>query len=412
LVYSFIVHIYSKGGSELAAFPMVKASLPAAILAINMQKIPVHLLKPGMEIAREVLNHRGSVLIKKGVKIKRQYIERLIKLKIPAVYIVNNLIPDVEIEDIIAEETRLEAQYHVRNILENVEKQPAKKSSNLLFMQKQLTKTLEDIIEQLMKNKNLMVNLADIRTADNCTFSHCVNVAVLSITTGLSMGYRYTDLKKLGYGALLHDLGKIKIPTNILNKPGRLNNEEFEEIKKHPQTGYEIARERDLLDTSSALVIQQHHERINGKGYPNGLKEEEIHKYSKITALVDVYDSLVADRPYRAALQPCEALEIIETNENEFDHDVLIAFVKHIAVYPIGTIVGLSNGLIGVVVYNTVGFPTRPKVRVFCDKEYCQTNIYEIDLMDVLNIVVEKVFTENEIPKHFFKKPLLGTLCC
>ncbi|MGI5876005.1 MAG: HD-GYP domain-containing protein, partial [Dethiobacteria bacterium] len=186
------------------------------------------------------------MLIKKGVKIKRQYIERLIKLKIPAVYIVNNLIPDVEIEDIIAEETRLEAQYHVRNILENVEKQPAKKSSNLLFMQKQLTKTLEDIIEQLMKNKNLMVNLADIRTADNCTFSHCVNVAVLSITTGLSMGYRYTDLKKLGYGALLHDLGKIKIPTNILNKPGRLNNEEFEEIKKHPQTGYEIARERDL----------------------------------------------------------------------------------------------------------------------------------------------------------------------
>ena len=80
--------------------------------------------------------------------------------------------------------------------------------------------------------------------------------------------------------------------------------------------------------------------------------------------------------------------------------------------YPIGTIVGLSNGLIGVVVYNTVGFPTRPKVRVFCDKEYCQTNIYEIDLMDVLNIVVEKVFTENEIPEHFFKKPLLGTLCC
>lgn len=143
MVYSFIVHIYSKGGSELAAFPMVKASLPAAILAINMQKIPVHLLKPGMEIAREVLNHRGSMLIKKGVKIKRQYIERLIKLKIPAVYIVNNLIPDVEIEDIIAEETRLEAQYHVRNILENVEKQPAKKSSNLLFMQKQLTKTLE-----------------------------------------------------------------------------------------------------------------------------------------------------------------------------------------------------------------------------------------------------------------------------
>ena len=131
------------------------------------------------------------------------------------------------------------------------------------------------------------------------------------------------------------------------------------------------------MDTSSALVIQQHHERINGKGYPNGLKEEEIHKYSKITALVDVYDSLVADRPYRAALQPCEALEIIETNENEFDHDVLIAFVKHIAVYPIGTIVGLRMAY-RVVVYNTVGFPTRPKVSAFW-YEYCQTNIYEID---------------------------------
>lgn len=368
-----------------------------------MRKIPIHLLKPGMELAKEILNNKGFKLLNKGIILEENYIRSLKKLGIPSVYIVDHLIPDVEIEDVIADETRQEAQSLVRNILIKAEKQSVKTSPSLLFMKKQVTKVLDDIIEQLMNNFNLIINLTDIRTADNYTFSHCVNVAVLSITTGLALGYSRADLKRIGLGALLHDLGKIEVPISILNKPGKLTDEEFKEIKKHPQAGYDIAKKRELTDASSALIILQHHERINGKGYPNGLKGNEIHKYSKIAAVADVYDALVADRPYRAAFQPHIALEIIEASGDEFELFILKEFMKHIAAYPIGTVVGLSNGLIGVVVHNTVGFPTRPKVRVFCDKEYYPIDLYEIDLMEILNIVVEKAFSENEIPEHLMK---------
>jgi putative nucleotidyltransferase with HDIG domain len=362
--------------------------------------MPVYSLKPGMILAKEVLCNNGFRLLNTGMELKEKYIRNLIKLGIPAVYIDDNLIPDIIIEDVIADETRLEAQNLVRNILENAGKKSEINSSNLLFLTKQATRALDDIIVQLMNNPNLIVNLADIRTADNYTFSHCVNVAVLSIATGISMGYSYADLKRIGLGTLLHDLGKTKIPIYILNKPGKLTDDEYENIKKHPQLGYEIAKKKEFMYISSALIIQQHHERNNGKGYPNGLDGNEIHRYAKVAAVADVYDALVADRPYRAALQPHKALEIIESNENEFDLPVLQNFVKHVAAYPIGTVVSLSNGLIGVVVHNTAGFPTRPKLRILCDKEYCLTDVCEIDLVKTNNIVVKKVFTENEIPEQ------------
>jgi len=362
-----------------------------------MRKIPITLLKPGMKVGRPVYDSMGFLLLNSGVILKQEYIKKLHQLSISSIYIQDERIPDVEIEDIILDETRQEAAGLVKNILDDFGKEPKKAFNSLLIAKKKLSNILDDIISQLLHNPNLIINLSDIRLADNYTFSHSVNVAVLAVTTAISLGLPRSDLQKLGIGAFLHDLGKIKISLKILNKKDRLLPEEFAEIKKHPRYGYDLVKSQNLIDSSSSAVIFQHHERENGRGYPQKLKGEQINYFAKICAVVDVYDALVADRPYRPALPPHKALEIIENGGEEFDLAVLQNFYQHIAAYPIGTIVGLSNDLIGIVTKNTVGFPTRPRVRIFWTNEFEKVQPYEIDLKEKIDIVVNKVFEENDL---------------
>ena len=353
-------------------------------------------------VARPVFDSMGFCL-NRGVILKYEYIQKLQNLPISSLYIKDKHIDDVEVEDVILDETRQEASRLVKNILDNIDKQPKKSLRSLLFTKKKLYNILDDIISQLLSNTNLIINLSDIRLADSYTFAHSVNVAVLALTTAISLGLTRSELRKLGIGAFLHDLGKIKIPLSILNKKEPLLTEEFAEIMKHPSNGYQLVQSHHLIDSASALVLLQHHERINGSGYPNNLKNEEIHYFAKICAIVDVYDALVADRPYRPALPPHKALEIIESGGEEFDLAILQTFYRHIAAYPIGTIVGLSNNLIGIVTHNTVGFPTRPRVRVFWTKELDKITPYEIDLTKTINVVVDRVFEENELSNPLLK---------
>ncbi len=368
-----------------------------------MRKIPVKLLQPGMEVGRPVYDSMGFLLLNRGVILKYEYIQKLYNLSVSSLYIQDRRISDVEVEDIILDETRQEASRLVKNILDDLDKQPKKSIRSLLFTKKKLYNVLDDIISQLLSNPNLIINLSDIRLSDNYTFAHSVNVAVLALTTAISLGLPRSELHKLGIGAFLHDLGKIKIPISILNKKEPLLTEEFAEIMKHPSNGYKLVKSHNLIDSASAIVLLQHHERINGSGYPNNLKNEEINYFAKICAIVDVYDALVSDRPYRPALLPHKALEIIESGGEEFDLAILQTFYRHIAAYPIGTLVGLSNNLIGIVTHNTVGFPTRPRVRVFWTKELEKITPYEIDLTKTINVVVNRVFEENELSNPLLK---------
>lgn len=365
-----------------------------------MRKVPVWALEPGMKIARPIYDSRGTLLLNSGIEIKNEYIEHLQKLGIPAVYIVDNIIPDVEIEDVILDETRQKAKKMIGDFTLEVKRQPKESISKLIYTHQGIKNVLQEIIDQLLTNPNLIINLADIRTADSYTFAHSVNVAVMALLTGVSLQIPRSRLRNIGMGALLHDLGKVKIPTSILNKKGKLTPEEYEEIKKHPRLGYEMFKaQRGYVNTASALIIYQHHERMNGKGYPEKLKGEQIHTFARICAVVDVYDALVADRPYRPAFQPHTALHILESAGGEFDPDILRTFFQHIAAYPIGTFVGLSNGLIGIVIYNKAGFPLRPKVRILGYKEgFEPLKPYELNLVEKINIVVEEVYSADELP--------------
>lgn len=361
-----------------------------------MRKIPIELLKRGMRLSYPIHNDDGKILLHSGVSFTESYINRLKLRDVPFVYIEDNIIPDIEIKDIIKDETRKKAIDTARNVIVETSQENLRSVSQNYALKQEINIVMDDMIKELIDNSNLIINLVDIRTVDGYTFSHSVNVAVLSLMTGISMGLPKLELQKLGLGAFLHDIGKTKIPINILNKKGPLSQAEFKEVEKHPYDGYKIVSSQNCFPVVSTLIIKQHHERANGIGYPEKLKEKEIHPYARIVAIADVFDALISDRPYRKGYLPHKALQILESSSDEFDLEALQCFYKHIAAYPVGTLVGLSNGYIGIVIKNNEGAPYYPSVRILCTKGLEFAVPYEIDLTEILDVVIDEVYEKEE----------------
>ncbi len=370
-----------------------------------MRLVPVWALRPGMTVAKKVSSGEGAALLNAGVKLEMEYIQQLKKLNIRGVYVHDNLIPDIEVEDVILDETREKAVSLVKDTLTGIKGQSDKKYTQFISVKKELSNLLDDIVGQLLSNKNLTVNLSDIRYTDNYTFSHSVNVAVLAIMTGISLGMGKSALKNMGLGAFLHDLGKVVVPLKILNKPDRLGEDERLEIERHPAYGFDLIKSRQLFNGPTLSIVYKHHERIDGSGYPQGLYGDKIELYPKVCAVADVYDALVSDRPYRPGFMPHKAMEIMDQECSGYDLDIMQTFYHHIPAYPVGTIVGLTNGFVGVVVHNTHGYPYRPKVRVISDREdYMPLDSFEVDLLEKLDVAVDRVYLDDELPQQLLNR--------
>ncbi len=367
-----------------------------------MRKIPTRMLRPGMKTGRRLYDNQGFLLLNRGVKLTNNYIRQFKKIGIESLYIENELAPDLVIENVILEETRHLAYKTVQKALNILKEDPEQKQSGLVMIKKELASVLDTIIGELLGARDLTVNLSDIRTADAYTFSHSVNVAVLSIIAGLSLGLARTELREMGFGAFLHDIGKTSIPPGILNKAGKLEKAEMDIIKKHPDKGYNLAMGKKLYGSKTLAVIHQHHERVNGSGYPQGLHGDFIEPLAKICAIADVYDALTADRPYRRAFPPHKALEIIQAESEGFHLPTMQAFFQHLPAYPVGTVVGLNDGHVGIVVRNTVGYSARPKVRIISTKEnFERIQPFEVDLAQFLTLVIDHVYQEEELTELY-----------
>jgi len=241
---------------------------------------------------------------------------------------------------------------------------------------------VENILAVVEKYLKLYVDLNVLRSHDNYTYVHSVNVAILAALIGKQLGYGARELRQLVLGALLHDLGKIKIPGDILNKTTQLAETEFALIKLHPILGYEMLKEV-IIPWEVSVCLLQHHERGHGVGYPQGLRQEAIHLNAQITAVADVFDAVTADRPYRSGLPPYHAIELIINGQNtDFSPTVVNAFTAAIIIYPRNSTVTLNTGEIGVVVSAHPQFPTRPKVRVLFDN--AGRPVKELQIIDLL----------------------------
>jgi len=343
-----------------------------------MRFVPTSCVREGMILGKDLYNNIGDLMLAKGIVLTAEYIKAIKNLKYNGIYIDDDISKDIPVINIISEKVRVDAIGAIKNIFTHVEK------GNSIDI-KHIEATMEQvkrIVDQLFNNKELMVNMVDIKVFDDYTYYHSVNVAVLSIILGIALGMKEEDLCNLGYAAIFHDIGKVFIDKDILNKPGSLTEEEYELIKSHSTFGYEYLKKGNKVPIESYVGVLDHHERYGGGGYPSGIKEDLISYFGRIIAVADAYDALTSDRPYREALLPSEAMEYVMGSVSTlFDPDIVKVFVRKIAPYPIGTCVRLSNGMVGIVVENYEDLCMRPLIRVFQDQGE-EIEPYEIQLSD------------------------------
>ncbi|MDI1278683.1 HD-GYP domain-containing protein [Methylobacter sp.] len=227
---------------------------------------------------------------------------------------------------------------------------------------------VEKMANSILRNKDALLSLCRIKNKDNYTFLHSVSVGALLISFAHALDFKRDVIKLLGVGGMLHDIGKTKVPNEILNKPGALTEEEFVIMKSHVVHGCSILRKSPGIAQVSFDVASQHHERFDGSGYPLGLKNSEMSVYGQMAAIVDVYDAITADRCYHKGMEPTVAIrKMFEWSKFHFNPKLLRTFIRIVGIYPVGTLVMLESGKIGVVIEQSETDMTRPLVRIIFD---------------------------------------------
>ena len=227
-------------------------------------------------------------------------------------------------------------------------------------------KLVEEISNSVSRNPGALISLARLKTADDYTYMHSVAVCALMIALSRQLALDEAQTRSAGIAGLLHDLGKAMMPMDVLNKPGKLTDDEFSIIKRHPEEGHKLLLGSTGADVIALDVVLHHHEKTDGSGYPKHLKDSEISLFAKMGAVCDVYDAITSNRPYKAGWDPAESLRrMAEWSNGHFDPAVFQAFVKSVGIYPIGSLVKLNSGRLGLVIDQAEKSLLTPRVKVF-----------------------------------------------
>lgn len=337
--------------------------------------VATRLLKIGMKIDQSIVDGTGRILIARGAILDEYLISSLKRLGINGVYIregEEEPIADIEKEataETLKKIENLTVKDRVKvKLSESVKKRVAEGISYLYSNADslELTNVTKNIADELMKaisaSDALAIDIGTLKVSDEYTFKHSVDVATMAMVVAKKYGFSDAEVYDIGIAGLLHDIGKSKIPNEILNKPGRLTDDEFEIMKQHSTYSYNILKNNKELKDSIKLAVLQHHEKINGSGYPLGVEGSKICPFAKILSVVDIYDALVTERPYKSAFSPRDAVEMIMAMTAELDMDAMKSFLGSVILYPVDSVVELSNGEKARVVENYPDYILRPKV--------------------------------------------------
>lgn len=353
-----------------------------------MRLVNINYVNEGDILARPIRDASGRVLLGDGVELSVLYLNKLRYLGYDMLFIKDDKFNDVEIYFPVSDKTKQLAYSAVNAVTSSLSSEKAIDGEEA----KDVRKAVVGIVEDLMHSRDILNNLVEIISYDEYTYHHSVNTTILALVIGIGMGFTQNKLLELGMGVLMHDVGKTQVANSIINSTETLSAEEFEEVKKHTYYGYEAIRQNKDFGLLPAHVALQHHERWQGGGYPRGIKGTEIHIYSRIAAVADVYDALISKRPYREAIQPYQAYEyVVAQSGHQFDPEIVKVFMKKIAVYPIGTGVVLSNGYRGNIIKQNYYFPSRPVVRTIYYGEETLEEPIDFDLSVHLSTMIDRV---------------------
>ena len=272
-----------------------------------------------------------------------------------------------------------------------------------------LQELVEDISASIARHPGALISLARLKKADDYTYMHSVAVCALMMALGRQIGMNETQLHTAGMAGLLHDVGKARIPMAILNKPAKLTDEEFSVMRGHPAEGHRILQQGGMQDVTVLDACLHHHERMDGKGYPEQLPSSAISLIARMAAICDVYDAITSDRPYKSGWDPSKSLRsMAEWSYAHFDLQLFQAFIKILGIYPVGSLVRLSSGRIGVVIEQAPKSLLRPRVKVF----FCIASDQRIEprVINLSGLGCTDRIEAREDPEHW-RFPDLHTLC-
>lgn len=301
-----------------------------------------------LRAAQDIKDNFGRILITQGSKLDEKIVNKLIKLDIYGIYVNDEWSADIFAESTVGEEVIEESIEALRkNDLDNV------------------YKCAMLIVDRIANSEDFMEDIESIRVYDEYTYKHCINVAITATTLGIGIGYEYERLKNLVIGAMLHDIGKQMIPIEIINKHGKLTDDEMKIVKQHPENGYRLLLKEVNTSSSIREIVHQHHENYNGTGYPRGLKQDEIYELAMLVHICDVYDALISKRSYKDAFSFADTIKILQDGRNKmFNSEMLDAFFKYVPIYHKGTKVTLSNKTEALIYNNNRGDMLRPTVKL------------------------------------------------
>lgn len=335
-------------------------------------------LQDGMRIDQSILDKSGRVLINRGTILDDYMISSMLRLGIGGVYIGDG-VDDPQSDPAIKEPPISKETKHIiekntvadRNKVQLTQmvKERVNEGVQFLFNNTNSNTFLDttnriakDLMRAITENDAIAVDIDALKVSDEYTFKHSVDVATMSMIIAKKHGFSDKEIYEIGIAGLLHDIGKTQIPPEILNKPARLTPEEFTVMKQHSLYAYNILKEKENLSDAIRLGVLQHHEKINGTGYPLGVPKEKICLHARILAIADIYDALITERPYKQAFSKRDAVEILMSMTDELDISVMKSFLGSVILYPVGSLVKLSNGEVAKVVENKPECILRPTV--------------------------------------------------
>lgn len=368
----------------------------------SRKQVQVQKLKEHMILGETIYDEEGKTLYTKGLKLNAKRIQRILNLNLSFIYIETenvafgvgktprtnaktleeNLIKDKqEAQKIkLIEATKAEAFEIAQNAFSKVLNDGSANSEQIKMI-------VEKIIEMILRDEQLVLNLSTLNAMDDYLLSHSVNVCILSIMTGIAMNLNQMQLLQLGSGALIHDIGKILVPQDLLKVPRALTLDEFEAIKQHTFYGYKILKDSFKYEDDVAAIALSHHERMDGSGYPQGLSQNQIPLFAKIIAIIDVFDAVTSDRVYCKSINYYDGIQLlIKEGPGFFDEEILKIFIIIIGHYSLGMHVKLSTGETGVVIKTRSSMPVVKIILDSNDQE--EKDYYEIDLFKNKSVTI------------------------